>query len=595
MLVKPKHNNSPLSSPKRVVLLLFAALFFSVSPVIAQIILPWIQREDIRHLFPEDVRVWEVFSPLPSGRPLHAHYAEIPRFYSLKAGIAEGLHATGWFAARHGSLLTINAGFFAAPTPKNPSGSVGLIIQGAKTVTPNIQTMTKNSEGKNVSLYPTRAAFGRTNLTGVSEVYWVYSVERNDTLQTFAYTSPSLNKKGEKPLPIPDEHFPFTAKHWKPDMAVGGMPVLLYQGKIVLHTSIAAELTPPDLLLAHPRTCIGYRLDGTVILLVIDGRQELSKGADLYETAGIMAGLGCYSAINLDGGGSSTMVYRSETQDSALYLPVNIPIDKTTPGVQRKVATTVEVSPPRGYEVPRSILITPHHNNGYHEVGGWNNKAQPLEFPGSISRVTENTDGDSRAMFNLDGVPRGWYQVRLWWAYDKNNAEKVKVNIVPRGSTNNTVCFINQSDKSTAYKWNVLGEFFVGKGDSVIISAENKDFQPEKNGGLIQVNALQLLPSYPARESKNIPTEVLYPITKYKKPLFINTVQIIQSGWYSISGYSQTGLQLQNFPRIFLHEGNYPLQHLFPGGKPDWYEIIGEKTSQRRYCRTDKELHLFFP
>lgn len=62
-----------------------------------------------------------------------------------------------------------------------------------------------------------------------------------------------------------------------------------------------------------PRTAIGQRLDGAVILLVIDGRSIVgSKGASLTELQEVMYKLGAYNAINLDGGKSTTMYYDGE-------------------------------------------------------------------------------------------------------------------------------------------------------------------------------------------------------------------------------------------------------------------------------------------
>ena len=59
----------------------------------------------------------------------------------------------------------------------------------------------------------------------------------------------------------------------------------------------------------HPRTAVGRRADGTVVLVVADGRNELAAGLTMAELQQVMAALGCRDAINLDGGGSSTMVF----------------------------------------------------------------------------------------------------------------------------------------------------------------------------------------------------------------------------------------------------------------------------------------------
>jgi exopolysaccharide biosynthesis protein len=59
--------------------------------------------------------------------------------------------------------------------------------------------------------------------------------------------------------------------------------------------------------LRHPRSAIGIKPNGNVLLLTVDGRQENSAGVSLFELAKIMKWLGCSSAINLDGGGSTTL------------------------------------------------------------------------------------------------------------------------------------------------------------------------------------------------------------------------------------------------------------------------------------------------
>jgi exopolysaccharide biosynthesis protein len=61
-----------------------------------------------------------------------------------------------------------------------------------------------------------------------------------------------------------------------------------------------------------PRTAIGQRKDGTVLLLVIDGRQPNSIGATLLDIQNILYEQGAYVAANLDGGSSTTMFYNGK-------------------------------------------------------------------------------------------------------------------------------------------------------------------------------------------------------------------------------------------------------------------------------------------
>ena len=60
---------------------------------------------------------------------------------------------------------------------------------------------------------------------------------------------------------------------------------------------------------AAPRTAVGLKRDGSLVLYTIDGRQSgYSIGATLTQVAERMVELGCVTALSLDGGGSTAMV-----------------------------------------------------------------------------------------------------------------------------------------------------------------------------------------------------------------------------------------------------------------------------------------------
>ena len=62
----------------------------------------------------------------------------------------------------------------------------------------------------------------------------------------------------------------------------------------------------------NPRTAIGQRADGAVLLLVLDGRQAHSIGANYQDLIDVMLKYGAVNAANLDGGSSTLMVYNGE-------------------------------------------------------------------------------------------------------------------------------------------------------------------------------------------------------------------------------------------------------------------------------------------
>ena len=89
---------------------------------------------------------------------------------------------------------------------------------------------------------------------------------------------------------------------------------------------------------ANPRTAIGFNKDGTeMIMVTIDGRNKNYVGVKQTELAEIMLDLGAYNAVNMDGGGSTTMGI--DFLKNSNITVVNIPSD----GRERKIASGVGV------------------------------------------------------------------------------------------------------------------------------------------------------------------------------------------------------------------------------------------------------------
>lgn len=90
--------------------------------------------------------------------------------------------------------------------------------------------------------------------------------------------------------------------------AVGGGPTIVKDGRVYVNAKeegFSAAIAKGR----SPRTAIGYTRDGRTLLVTVDGRNpKYSVGCTLFELARLMRELGAVQAINLDGGGSSTMV-----------------------------------------------------------------------------------------------------------------------------------------------------------------------------------------------------------------------------------------------------------------------------------------------
>ena len=91
------------------------------------------------------------------------------------------------------------------------------------------------------------------------------------------------------------------------DAIVGGAGLLLHDGRLVTDWKME-QFTPTFAEMRHPRTLIGTHADGAVWLVTVDGRQPgLSAGMSLAELRALARRLGLRHALNLDGGGSTTM------------------------------------------------------------------------------------------------------------------------------------------------------------------------------------------------------------------------------------------------------------------------------------------------
>ena len=176
----------------------------------------------------------------------------------------ETLETTSALAARSGAVAAVNGSFF---NMRPPYGSVNYLRVDNAEVSPNVLSGVRK----------TRRTLQQTG--AVATFYGSLYMLKGDALGRW-----------ERDIEAED--------------VVATGPVLLAGGESV---PVAGDRFNTN---RHPRTAAGRRADGTVILLVADGRNALAAGLTMAELQQIMAALGCRDAINLDGGGSTTMVVR---------------------------------------------------------------------------------------------------------------------------------------------------------------------------------------------------------------------------------------------------------------------------------------------
>jgi hypothetical protein len=120
--------------------------------------------------------------------------------------------------------------------------------------------------------------------------------------------------------------------------SVGGGPWLVRDGRVFVDAS-EEKFQPSFSYGANPRTALGVTSDGKLLIVTVDGRQHLSRGMSLNSLAELMKSLGCVQAMNLDGGGSTTMatsigVLNSPSTGSERAVADGLAVFGTTPSFE---------------------------------------------------------------------------------------------------------------------------------------------------------------------------------------------------------------------------------------------------------------------
>ena len=207
-------------------------------------------------------------------------------------------------------LVVVNSSFFSFETNRN----LDIIIQNGKLIGYNVSIA---GRGKDTLTYrhPFASAIGISKKR-IADVAWTVT----DSAQTYAYASQwAMDALKDSSISHDLKYYLYATsigthsmspsfKKWKVKTSVGGGPVLLQNGEIKITNNEELKFAGKAINDKHPRTAMGYTKDGKLIILVIEGRNRNAGGATLQQEAQIFRDLGCWEALNLDGGGSSCML-----------------------------------------------------------------------------------------------------------------------------------------------------------------------------------------------------------------------------------------------------------------------------------------------
>ncbi len=278
--------------------------------------LHWINVDSLYGPLPSSVHVYKTIDPL-DGKPNIAYYmvADLKdRDLSFDTDTSHKRRLTPlqFYQNNNQPLVTVNCTFFSFQTNQNLS----VVIKNKKLVGYNVHSIPGRGRDTFTYRHPVGSAIGISKNRN-ADIAWLYT----DSSQKHAYALQfpiEARRNSEGWLRYDSVKYYSAGKSraqlgklskWRMQSAVGGGPVLIQERKIMISNNEELKFAGKAMDDKHPRTAMGYTQDKKLIILVIQGRfPNIAEGASLTQTAQILKDLGCWEAMNLDGGGSSCML-----------------------------------------------------------------------------------------------------------------------------------------------------------------------------------------------------------------------------------------------------------------------------------------------
>lgn len=251
---------------------------------------------------PPSFHVFKSNTPV-GGEPNVMYYVSVPLkgfHFTADTSMNRRLTPDEYYSKNGQPLLVVNAGFFTFADHRN----LNAVVQNGRLVGYNAQTAQGRGADTGYYLMPFYGTFGiRRN--GTADIAWTYS----DSARRKLYAT-------QTPVPYFKTTAPLSGKKvirtgfrkWKVETAVGGGPVLVQNSQVRVTNNEERKFAGKAIDDRHPRTGIGYTPDGRVIVFVCEGRSDAAAGLTLTQMARVMQELGCEEALNLDGGGSTSLL-----------------------------------------------------------------------------------------------------------------------------------------------------------------------------------------------------------------------------------------------------------------------------------------------
>lgn len=284
----------------------YSLLIFNCICLNAQ--LKWTNVDSLYQPLPSSVHVYFTKEPIDTA-PFRAYYLiadlkDKKLDFTIDTTLGRRFTPTQFYQRDDQPLVVVNGTFFSFATNQN----LNVVIKDGKLVGYNIHSIP--GRGKDTLTY--RHPFG--SAIGISkkreaDIAWTYTDSTKRLTYSFQQSFPTIK---DSSINIDFNryvnHKRSDARKWKMQTAIGGGPVLLQNGEIKITNNEELKFAGKAINDKHPRTAMGYTKDGKLIILMVEGRNTDAHGATLIQEAQILKDIGCWEALNLDGGGSSCML-----------------------------------------------------------------------------------------------------------------------------------------------------------------------------------------------------------------------------------------------------------------------------------------------
>lgn len=290
-------------------LLITSGILFSINSI-GQ--LKWENVDAEFQPLPASVHVYKTTGML-DGKPNIAYYLEADLKdtkldFTVDTTFQRRLSPSQFYEKNENPLLVVNTTFFSFATNQN----LNVVIKDKKLVGYNIEKLRTSKKDTILSIPVYGSALGISKSRN-ADIAWI----KTDSSKKYAEASQVpdigqlyITRRTNRATGVTTNTLdPGPFKIWKMQTAVGGGPVLLQNGEINITNNEELKFAGKAINDKHPRTAMGYTKDNKLIILVIEGRNPgIAEGASLTQEAQIFKDLGCWEALNLDGGGSSCML-----------------------------------------------------------------------------------------------------------------------------------------------------------------------------------------------------------------------------------------------------------------------------------------------